>query len=92
MDEVGIRELRQNLSAVLRRVERGESLVVTDRNRPVAQLGPVPSHLRGLSRLVREGRAVAPQRERLDFAPVPIRSTLPQPATRALEAVRGERH
>lgn len=39
-DTVGVGELRRNLSRYLRRVERGERLVVTDRNRPVAELGP----------------------------------------------------
>ena len=33
-DSVGIAELRQNLSVYLRRVSRGERLVVTDRARP----------------------------------------------------------
>ncbi|HXI18655.1 MAG TPA: type II toxin-antitoxin system prevent-host-death family antitoxin [Chloroflexota bacterium] len=39
---VGVRELRQNLSVYLRRVEAGETLRVTDRGRPVALLGPLP--------------------------------------------------
>jgi antitoxin (DNA-binding transcriptional repressor) of toxin-antitoxin stability system len=34
MTTVGVAELRQNLSRYLRMVERGERLVVTDRNRP----------------------------------------------------------
>ena len=35
---VGVAELRQNLSRCLRRVGHGERLLVTDRNRPVAEL------------------------------------------------------
>jgi prevent-host-death family protein len=35
------RELRNNISEVLRRAERGERLVVTVGGRPVAELGPV---------------------------------------------------
>ncbi len=42
MNTVGIAELRQNLSKYLERVAQGERLVVTDRNRPVAELGPPP--------------------------------------------------
>jgi prevent-host-death family protein len=42
MDSVGVRELRQRASELLRRVERGESIEITDRGRPVAVLGPVP--------------------------------------------------
>jgi prevent-host-death family protein len=39
--EVGVRELRQNLSVYLRRVARGERFVVTDRREPVAELVPL---------------------------------------------------
>ena len=40
MDSVGVRELRQNLSVYLRRVEAGESLEVLSRGRVVAELRP----------------------------------------------------
>jgi prevent-host-death family protein len=43
MREVAQRELRNDVSAVLRRVEQGESLVVTVGRRPVALLSPLPS-------------------------------------------------
>jgi len=39
---VGVRELRQRASELLRRVEAGESFEVTDRGRPVALLTPLP--------------------------------------------------
>jgi prevent-host-death family protein len=42
MTQVGVRELRQRASELLRRVERGEVIEITDRGRPVAQLGPLP--------------------------------------------------
>lgn len=35
------RELRNNVSEVLRRAERGERLTITVNGRPVAELGPV---------------------------------------------------
>ncbi|MDQ2908893.1 MAG: type II toxin-antitoxin system prevent-host-death family antitoxin [Candidatus Eremiobacteraeota bacterium] len=40
MKQVGIREVRQNLSALLEVVKRGREIVVTDRGRPVARLVP----------------------------------------------------
>jgi prevent-host-death family protein len=40
MERIGIRELRQNASVYVRRVERGESFEVTDHGRLVAQLVP----------------------------------------------------
>jgi prevent-host-death family protein len=42
MTRVGVRELRQQASALLRRVEKGERFEITDRGRPVAILGPMP--------------------------------------------------
>lgn len=42
LPQVPVRELRNHVSEVLRRVERGESLEVTVNNRPVALL--VPRH------------------------------------------------
>jgi prevent-host-death family protein len=38
---VSLRELQQNLKRVVARVERGEVVEVTRRNRPVARLAPV---------------------------------------------------
>ena len=58
MQEVGIRELKQNTSKILRRVrERRESVTITHRGKPVAQLVPLadPDEIRaqGLSVLAR---------------------------------------
>lgn len=38
---VSVRELQQNLKRVIGRVERGETVEVTRRRRPVARLAPV---------------------------------------------------
>ena len=40
MDSVGIAELKARLSAHLRRVRRGGSLVVVDRQTPIARIVP----------------------------------------------------
>jgi len=42
MASVGVRELRQRASELLRRVAAGETIEVTDRGRPVALLAPIP--------------------------------------------------
>jgi prevent-host-death family protein len=42
MASVGVRELRQRASELLRRVEAGETIEITDRGRPVALLSPMP--------------------------------------------------
>lgn len=85
---VGITELRQNLSRYLRRVENGERLLVTDRNRPVAELGPAPSTGEALDRLIAAGRVTRPTHRGL---PGPLRMDGdPSSLSRALEAIRGE--
>ncbi len=68
--EVGIRELRADLSRFVKRVRAGEEIVVTDRGRAVARLMPVEEE-RKIDRLVREG-SVTP-------APRPWRGPLPKP-------------
>ena len=56
---VGVRELRQNLSVYLRRIEAGETLEVTERGRPVARLAPLPpQRMSVLDRMVSEGSAI----------------------------------
>jgi prevent-host-death family protein len=41
VDEVGLREMRQQASELVRRAESGERLVITVSGRPAAMLGPV---------------------------------------------------
>lgn len=54
MERVGVRELRQRASEILRRVaEEGETYEITDRGRPAALL--IPPAARGLKELERRG-------------------------------------
>ena len=69
MDRVGIRELRQNATAVLRRVAAGEVVEVTDRGRAVARIVPMHESSR-LEQLVAEGRASATSGDVLDVKPI----------------------
>ena len=70
MTSIGVRELRQRASELLRRVEQGETIEVTDRGRPVAILSPPP---RGtpLDRLRAVGD-VEPAKGDLDDLPEPL--------------------
>ena len=49
MTDIPARELRNDISAVLRRVERGEHLRVTVSGRPVAELLPLPTRPRSMA-------------------------------------------
>lgn len=83
---VGVRELRQNLSKYLRRVERGERLEVTEHGRPVAVLGPLGAPESPLARLVAAGRVTQPRRDLLELLPPEGRSS-----TRTSDALLEER-
>jgi len=88
MTTVGVAQLRQNLSKYLRLVGEGERLIVTHRNRPVAELGPPPSTGEALDRLIAEGRVSRPTRRTL---PAPLRLTgRPHALSDALDEIRGE--
>jgi prevent-host-death family protein len=74
--EVGVRELRNHLSRYLGRVESGDTFVVTDHGRAVAQLVPVSGE-RPIDRLVKEGVVVRPRRRgRPSVEPVPADGTV----------------
>lgn len=62
--EVGVRELKNNLSRYLELVRKGDELVVTDRGRPVARLLPVDASTDHLSDLVAAGLVRAPKARR----------------------------
>ena len=66
MRAIGIRELRQHASRYLRDVERGETLEVTDRGRPVARLVPVPTS-GGIDELAASGRLAAASGDALEL-------------------------
>jgi prevent-host-death family protein len=68
MTTVGIRELRQNASAVLRRVAAGETVEVTDHGHPVARIVPLTRE-NTLNQLVVEGRASEANGDLLSIEP-----------------------
>lgn len=99
MRAAGIREIKNKLSEFLRLVRRGETILVTDRGKVIAQIAPPPaaapptlSEHEALSRLAAAGKLRLPRR------------TVPSPgegaiaglphgidAAAALEATRGDR-
>ena len=70
MGKAGIRELRQNASALIRRVIAGETIEVTERGRSVARI--VPLRGRGfLDQMMTDGRATQASGDLLDLRSVP---------------------
>jgi prevent-host-death family protein len=70
MASVGVRELRQRASELLRRVEQGETIEVTDRGRRVAVLSPPPEG-NPLDRMRAVGE-IEPAKGTLDDLPEPL--------------------
>lgn len=85
-----MRELRQHLSRYLRRVERGEHVVVTERRRPVAMLGPLPENADVLDLMIATGEATAPIGDLLDL-PRPLPSPSGPSTAEILEDIRADR-
>jgi prevent-host-death family protein len=91
MKSVGIRELRQQASRFLREVERGETIEVTDRGRPVALLVPVPNDDR-LEGLLATGRLVPAAGDLLELGePLDPARGAPLPSEALAEARADER-
>lgn len=73
MTEVGIRELKNNLSRYIAEVKDGAELTVTEHGRPVARLVPIGGE-RTVEALIREGRATPPLTPDSDWLPEPIKA------------------
>ena len=64
MVRVSISRLKDQLSAYLKMVEGGQTVIVTDRNKPVAQLSPVApaqSEDEHIARLIAQGVLTPPR-------------------------------
>jgi prevent-host-death family protein len=96
MRTIGIRELKAQLSAVLRDVQRGDIVLVTDRGRVIAELRS-PEHARAMSadervlaKLAGEGQLRIAERPVSPYQRSPI--TSPDGTARELlDAERSER-
>jgi prevent-host-death family protein len=88
--EVGVRELRQNLSVYLRRVKAGHTLDVKERGTRVAVLVPARGRSTVLERHVEAGRATAAKGDLLDLGR-PLGRRPSRRASRALTRLRDER-
>jgi len=92
MAQVGVRELRQNLSRYLRQVKEGETFVVTERGREVARLSPSGPVDSPIARLVVERGATMPRGDLLEMARSSTRPPAGPPfSAEVLEELREER-
>jgi prevent-host-death family protein len=97
MQRASITEAKNNLSALIDRVRRGETVIICDRNRPVARLQPVEqgdssgADAVWLPGLIRDG-LLAPASTRLSLRrlPKPVKPVRRTSIVAALQADREE--
>lgn len=90
-ERIGVRELRNQVAAVVRRAAGGERLIVTVDGRPVAQLGPLEPDTAGLTvwDLAAAGLVEPPRRPDRPPAPAPVDVPADVRVDRLLDQVRG---
>jgi prevent-host-death family protein len=71
-EQVGVRELRDQLSGYLDRVRHGEEIEVTERGRPIAMLVPLPESRANFAELVAAGVITPAAREWRRTARLPV--------------------
>lgn len=87
MKTVGIRALKQNASAVVAEAAAGETITITDRGRPVAQITPLPESR--IDALVKAGRA---RKARRNISELPPPKPGPSISEALYEMRRSERY
>lgn len=76
MREIGVEELKANLSSVLRDVEDGERVRVTSGGRPIAEIVPaLPERSEPMKKLIAEGRVTPASRPKPEAPPPRPRKT-----------------
>jgi prevent-host-death family protein len=90
IERVGIRELRNNVAAVVRRAGSGERLVVSVDGKPVAQIGPLEPDRRGVSLwdLAGAGLVEPPRRHDRPTSPAPLPVPADVRVERLLDQIR----
>ena len=89
---VGVRDLRANVAALVRRAASGERVVITSDGVPVAVLGPLtPDGAGGVTMddLVAAGLVVPPGRPDRPDAPEPATLPIDTRSSRVLDELRG---
>ncbi len=92
MESIGVRELRNNVAAVLRRAAAGERIAVTVDGVPTAQLGPLePTTEPTLDDLVATGLVDPPRRPGLEVPPLePVDPPVDIRLDDVLDGLRGQ--
>ena len=87
-NQVGVRELRQEASAILRRVKAGELIEITEHGTPVARL--VPIQVSQYEAMVEAGIIIPAVKPNNRISPIRIKLTSGPSASEVLAAMRAE--
>lgn len=93
MEKVSVSKLKDQLSAYLKKVQAGQTVIVTDRSKPVARLEPVTragSEAERIARLVQQGIVTLPKAPPLSIEEIRRRRPV-APGAGVLEALLEER-
>jgi prevent-host-death family protein len=90
-EQVGIRDLRQNLSVYVKHVRKeGRAYEVTERGEPVARLTPLPYRpMSKIEQMIADGRITPATREWKDLPP-PLPALKGKPLSQILQEMRDE--
>ena len=90
IDRIGVRELRNQVAAVIRRAGSGERLIVTVDGKPIAQLGPLEPDRSGVSLwdLAGAGLVEPPRRSDRPMEPAPLPVAADLRVDRLMDQVR----
>ena len=84
MKTASISSAKDRLSALIDLVRKGETVIITERDQPVAQLAPLPPHVRGdSSRLADLERSGLVRRARMPATKGMLKRLPPAPRTKA---------
>jgi prevent-host-death family protein len=88
MEQIGIRELRQNASQYITQVKAGQRITVTERGKPVAYLVPVDAANSVIDRLEAVGLYRPPTGDIRDLFPTPEAPEGQEPLSEVLLRMR----
>jgi prevent-host-death family protein len=88
VQRIGIRELRNDTSKVVRRAMAGERIVVTIDGAPAAEIGPLTQGRRTLDELIAAGLVIPPRSRK---PPRPARPVPAPPGPTTTELIRKSR-
>jgi prevent-host-death family protein len=93
MDSVSIRELRNDVSRIVRRANAGERLVITSNGVAVAEIRPLEERpaQRTIEEMIASGELIAPRSRAKPRPATPIKFSGPQTTEEILEELRSDR-